>query len=111
MEEKWAAKHKYEELKEGVWLEPTLALLRRGIKEEWRDKHRNVARKLVMEGVWVHKRLFDIGWSNENKRQGCRRRHREAQALPLPMLERSQTSGSRSFQEVRVEGEDIRESQ
>ena len=26
---KSAAKHEYEELKEGIWLEPTLALLRR----------------------------------------------------------------------------------
>ena len=29
---KWAAKHQYEELKEGIWLEPTLALLRRRTK-------------------------------------------------------------------------------
>ena len=26
---KWAAKHEYEELKEGIWLEPALALLRK----------------------------------------------------------------------------------
>ena len=48
---KWAAKHEYEELKEGVWLEPALALLRRRTKEEWTDKHCNVASKL--EGGWV----------------------------------------------------------
>ena len=29
---KWAAKHEYEELKEGIWLEPTLAWLRRRTK-------------------------------------------------------------------------------
>ena len=27
--EKWAAKHEYEELKEGAWLEPGLALWRK----------------------------------------------------------------------------------
>ena len=26
---KWAAKHEYEELKEGAWLEPGLALVRK----------------------------------------------------------------------------------
>ena len=30
---KWAAKHEYEELKEGAWLEPGLALLRKKVKE------------------------------------------------------------------------------
>ena len=30
---KWAAKHLYEELKEGIWLEPALALLRKKTKE------------------------------------------------------------------------------
>ena len=29
----WAAKHEYEELKEGAWLEPGLALLRMKVKE------------------------------------------------------------------------------
>ena len=29
---KWAAKHEYEELKEGAWLEPGLALLRKKVK-------------------------------------------------------------------------------
>ena len=30
---KWAAKHEYEELKEGAWLEPGLALLRKKVKD------------------------------------------------------------------------------
>ena len=68
---KWAAKHEHEELKEGVWLEPALALLRKKTKGEWTEKHRNVARKLVLEGGWVQKRLFDIGWSDESKCQAC----------------------------------------
>ena len=70
---KWAASHEYEELKEGIWLEPALALLRKQTKEEWTDKHRNVARKVVSEGGWVQKRLFDLGWSNESKCQACQK--------------------------------------
>ena len=31
---KWAAKHGYEELEEGAWLEPGLALLRQKVKEK-----------------------------------------------------------------------------
>ena len=47
---KWAAKHEYEELKEGAWLEPGLALLRKKVSENWTDKHRNVARMVFLEG-------------------------------------------------------------
>ena len=59
---KWAAKHEYEELKEGVWLEPPLALLREKTKENSTEKHRHVARKLVLEGGWVQKKLFCPEW-------------------------------------------------
>ena len=31
---KWAAKHEHGEFKEGVWLEPALALLRKTVREE-----------------------------------------------------------------------------
>ena len=47
---KWAAKHEYEELKEGVSLDPIQAMLRRKINDVWTDKHRKVTRKLVVEG-------------------------------------------------------------
>ena len=45
-------------------------MLRRKTKK-WTDEHRNVMRKLVVEGGWVQKRFFDIGWSDEKKCQGC----------------------------------------
>ena len=32
---------------------------------------RNVMRKFVVEGGWVQKRVFDIGWSDEKKCRGC----------------------------------------
>ena len=51
MLEEVAAKHEYEELKEGAWLEPVLALLRKKVKENWTEKNRNVARKIFLEGV------------------------------------------------------------
>ena len=68
---KWAAKHEYEELEEGVWLEQALALLREKVREEWTVKHRNVARKILLEGEWTQKRLFDIGWSDASQCQAC----------------------------------------
>ena len=46
-------------------------MLRRIFDEEWTDKHRNVMRKLVVEEGWVQRRLYDIGWSDEKKCQGC----------------------------------------
>ena len=68
---KWAAKHDYAELKEGLWLEPALVLQRRTTKEEWTEKHRNVARKFFLERGWVQKRLFDTGWSDKSKCEAC----------------------------------------
>ena len=52
---KWAAKHEYEELKEGIWLEPALALLRRKRNEEWTEKHRNVARHFLWKEAGCRK--------------------------------------------------------
>ena len=46
-------------------------MLQRKTYEDWTDKHRNVMRNLVVEGVWVQKRLYDIGWSNEKTCKGC----------------------------------------
>ena len=59
---KWAAKHEYEELKEGVWK----------VKENWTEKHRNVSRKIFLEGGWTQKRLFDISWSDVSQCPACR---------------------------------------
>ena len=66
-------KHKYEGLKEGIWLEPALPLMRKKTKEEWTEKHRNVVRKLFLEGGWVQQR------------------YRKAQAPPLSRMARSHT--------------------
>ena len=47
---------------EGILLEPALTLLRKNRQEDWTEKHGNVARKPVLEGGWVQKKLFDVGW-------------------------------------------------
>ena len=108
---KWAAKHEYEDLKEGVWLEPELGLLREKMKDNSTEKHRNVARKIFLEGGWTQKRLFDVGWSDTSQCQACLtgRRHREAQALPLPRMVRSQTRDSRGFQEAGAKSKNLKE--
>ena len=46
-------------------------MLRKKTKEDWTEKRRNVARKLVLEGGWVQKKLFDFGWSDESECQAC----------------------------------------
>ena len=71
---KWAAKHEYEELKEGAWLEPGPALLRKKVRENWTEKHRNVARKIFLEGGWTQKILFDIDWSDTSQCQACKKK-------------------------------------
>ena len=68
---KLAAKREHEWLKEGAWLEPAQALLRKKAKGDWTGKHRNVARKIFLEGGLTQKRLFDIGWSDVSQCQAC----------------------------------------
>ena len=43
---KWAAKHEYEYLKEGFWLEPALALFRKKTKEAWEQKAKNSKKRV-----------------------------------------------------------------
>ena len=43
------------------------------VKENWIDKHRNVARKIFLEGGWTQKRLFDLGWSDVSQCQACQK--------------------------------------
>ena len=66
---KWAAKH---EQKEGAWIEPDQALFRIKTKRGWTENHRNVARKISLEGGWTQNRLFDIGWSDVSKCHACK---------------------------------------
>ena len=41
-------------------------------RENWTEKHRNVARKIFVEGGWTQQRLCDIGWSDVSQCQACR---------------------------------------
>ena len=68
---KCASRHECEELSRGVWLDPINALLRRKTNEPRRNKHRNVMRKIVVEGGLVATRMYDTGCSDEKKCRGC----------------------------------------
>ena len=104
----WAAKHKLEELKEGAWIDPALVLLR---KSEWGEKHRNVARKIFLEGGCTLQRQFDIGWVGYQSmsRLPGGGRHRGAQALPLSGVARSKAGYSRVLRKVGAKGENVEE--
>ena len=65
--------HEKEDLKEGTWLEPWLALVRMREQGDWTEKHRNVDRKIFLEGGWTPKRLFDTGLSDNSQCQACQR--------------------------------------
>ena len=108
---KWAAKHEYEELKEGEWLEPALALLRKKVREDWTEKHRNVARKIFLEGGWRQKRLFDTVWSDVSQCQACHKekgteKHRLYHCPELHEVRREIPGG---LQEVGAKGENVEE--
>ena len=83
---RWAAKHEWEELKEGVWLEPIQAMLRRKTNESWKDKHRicdeEVGRGSRM-GAEENVRDWVVGRTDVSG-------HGEAQTVPLTVMERSQ---------------------
>ena len=57
--------------KKSTTSEPELVLLRKKVKEHWTEKHRNVARKIFLEGGWTQKRLFDVGWSDVSQCRAC----------------------------------------
>ena len=98
---KWAAKHEYEELKEGAWLEPGVALLRKKVKEHWTEKHRNVARQIFLEGGWTQKRLrYWMVGRKQVPRMSQRRGNGEARAIPLSRMARSQTGDPDAFRKV-----------
>ena len=46
-------------------------MLRRETSELWTVEHRNLVRKLVVEGGWVQKSMYDIGWLDEKKCRAC----------------------------------------
>ena len=108
---KWAAKQEYEVLKEGAWLEPGLALLRKKVKEILTEKHRNVAWKIFLESGWTQKetvRCWLVGCQSMSGLPDGGR-HREAPALPLARMVRSQTGDSRGLQKVGAKSKNLKE--
>ena len=80
-------------------------------KEDWNEKHRNVARKLFLEGGWLQKPLFDIGWSDESECQACHEEEgtEKAQAPPLSMMVRDQERDPTSLQKRTTKNQNIKE--
>ena len=70
---RWITKHEYEELTDGVCVEPLQALPIRKTSQKRTVKHANVARKLIVEGGCTLQRLYDLGWSDEKMCKGCER--------------------------------------
>ena len=64
------AKHECEESKEGVRLQPVLAMQRRKTNGSWTEKHSDGMRNWVVDGCWAQKRLSDTGWSDDKKCPG-----------------------------------------
>ena len=73
-------------------------------------KHRKVARKILLEGGWTQKRLFDIGWSvSVNVKLARRRKAQRSTGSTLPRMVRSQTGDSRGLQKVGAKSKNLKE--
>ena len=104
-------KHGCKELKDGAWLEPGQTLLRKKVKENWTEKHRNVARKIFLEGGWTQKRLFDVDWSDISQCQACQKeegtdKHRFYHG---PEWHEVRREDSRSFREAGAKSKNLKE--
>ena len=99
---KWAAKHEYEELKEGAWLEPGLALFAKESEEELDRKASQCGQEDLFERRLDEKKAFRywMGGCQSVSSLPDRERHREAQALPLSRMARSEARYSRGRHEV-----------
>ena len=71
------------------------------------EKHQHETMKLVVEGGWVQKRLYDIGLSNEKKCGGCNKE--QGTEKHLSVLEEGQKPDPRKAGEMGAEGQDIKE--
>ena len=57
----------------------------------WTHIHSNERRKLVVEGGWIQKRIYDIGWSDGKMCRGCTKEGTERPGLySCPFLQESQ---------------------
>ena len=68
---KWAAKHEYEELKDGAWRASSLAKEREGALD--RKASQCGQEDLFGRRGWTQQRLFDIGWSDVSQCQACKK--------------------------------------
>ena len=81
------------------------------VKENCTEKHRNVARKIFLEGGWTEKSLSDVGWSDISQCQASQiqegtEKHR---LHSLSGMARSEARCSGRVQEMGEKGENIEE--
>ena len=88
-----------------------LALLRKKEEGDWTEQHRNVARKIFLEGGWTQKQNIRhrlVGHQSVSSLSDGGR-HRKAQALPLSGMARSEARHSGSLQEMGAKCENIKD--
>ena len=113
-EKELAAKHEYEELKEGAWLEPGLALLRKKVRVNWTRKASECAKKKEEDGrkrdcsILIGRTPVNVKPAKRMSSLSQGESHRKAQAIPLPRMVRSQTRDTRSFQEVGARSKNLK---
>ena len=100
----WVAKHEHEGLKEGVWPEPALVLLRKRAKGVWTERHRYVAKKDLLGKEVGRKIDFDIGWSDISQCQACQmeegtEQHRLYHCLEWHAVRREIPESSRKWEQ------------
>ena len=69
------------------------------------------SKNIVVEGGWVHKRLYDVCWSDENKCQGCNKEEgtEKTRNASMSVLEGSQKSDPRGFKDMGATSKDTKE--
>ena len=72
----WAKKHDIEEPKEGVWLEPVKAMLKRKVSHRWTARHAAQARSWVISGAWTQQEAVRHDWDGQQQLQVLRSRRR-----------------------------------
>ena len=106
---KWAAKHEYEELLEGVWLEPALAMLRKKTKEDWTEQHRSVARKWFWKEVGCRRNSStQVGRMKVSAKHVTRRKAQKSTGSTTAENGTSQTENPRWFQKVEAKSENFK---
>ena len=81
--------------------------VKRELRDSWTAKHRNVMTKLVVEGGWVQKRVYDIGWSEDMRRESGKEEGTEKHRLFFSRVEGGQTPDAGCGEEMGAQGPNV----